>query len=93
MIQIFWKLSEQMLKVFVWFQVIRLGCFRDAVDDSGTLGTTDGVDDFPVFLANAESTDCPLTGIVVDWDFAIIKKYAQVLLLIQCIAKSIMQLA
>ena len=93
MVQIFGKLSEQIFKVFVWFQVIRLGCFCNAVDDSGTLGTTDGVYDFSVLLANAEATNRPLTGIVVDRNLAIIKKYAQVLLLIQCITKGIMQLA
>ena len=88
----FGKLSEQIFKVFVWLQVIRLGCFCDAVDDSGTLGTTNGVYDFPVLLANAETPDCPFTGIVVNRDLAIIKKYAQALLLIQCITKGIMKL-
>lgn len=57
LIQVFEKLSQQIFKIFVWFQLIRLGCFWDAVDDSGTLGTMNGVYDFPVLLDNTEASE------------------------------------
>lgn len=54
-----WESQSADIQSIRMFQLILLGCFCDAVDDSGTLGTTDGVYDFPVLLANAKTTDRP----------------------------------
>ena len=46
-----------MLKVFVGLQVIDLCCLCDTVDHSGCLGSVYGINDFPVLLSDAETTD------------------------------------
>ena len=58
-------------------------CFRNTVDDCTGLGSGNCIDHDPVLLADAESTDRLLGGVVVHWDFSVIKKHLQVFFLIQ----------
>jgi len=52
-----------MFKVFVGLQVIGLCCLCDTVDHSGCLGSVYGINDFPVLLSDAETTDGTLRSL------------------------------
>ena len=53
----FRDLGKQILKVIIRFQIVCFCSFRNAVDDSAGLCTSNGIDHYPVFLADAESAD------------------------------------
>lgn len=75
----FWYLCQQIFKILIWFQLVCLRCFGYAVDDRRTGGSIDGIDHFPVLLANAESADGTFTGVIIHRDIPIFKKHTQIM--------------
>lgn len=51
------NLRQQMFQIFVDLQLVRLGRFHQAVDNSTGLGAVDGVNDVPVGPPNGKGTD------------------------------------
>ena len=58
-IQMLRYLSEQILKVIVWFQAVCFCGFRYAVDDRTEPGAGNCVDHDPILFPDTESTDRP----------------------------------
>ena len=56
-VHMLWDLCQQMLQIFVDLQLVRLGRFHQAVDNSTGLRAVDGVNDVPVGPPNGKGTD------------------------------------
>ena len=67
--------SQDVFQISEGIQVIRLCCFRNAVDDRTGFRTIDTVDQFPCMFVQAEAAQRPLCCIVIKRDFTVIQEY------------------
>ena len=85
---VFGYLSQEMLHIFINFQTVCFCSFGNAVDYGAGSGSPDGVDQPPVVLSDTKTAQCGFCRIVVQGDFTVFQKYAQISFLIHGIAKS-----
>ena len=76
---------QYMVQITEWIQVIRLCCFRYAVDDRAGFRTIDTVDQFPRMFVHTEAAERSFCYVVVKWNFPIIQEYFQCLFLIDTV--------
>lgn len=67
--------SQDVFQISEGIQVIRLCCFRNAVDNRTGFRTIDTVDQFPCMFVQAEAAQRPLCCIVIKRDFTVIQEY------------------
>ncbi len=79
---VFRYLSQEILHVFIDFQIVCLSSFGNAVDNRAGSGSADGVDQLPVVPSDTKTTQCGFCCIVVQRDFTVFQKYAQISFLI-----------
>ena len=85
---VFRYLSQEILYVFIDFQIVCLCSFGNAIDNGAGSGSADGVDQLPVVPADTKTTQCGFCCIVIQGDFTVFQKYAQISFLIHGIGKS-----
>ena len=81
-IQMLRDLAEQVFKIIIRFQVVGFRCFCNTIYNGARFCPCNRIDHHPVLLADAESADRLLGGVVVHWDFSVIKEYLQVFFLV-----------
>lgn len=81
-----WDLGQKMLQIFIDFQIVRLRCFHETVDDRARFGAMNSINDMPVGSANGEWPDSPLCCGIINGYISILQEYAQIFLLIQAVS-------
>ena len=76
---------QYMVQITERIQVIRLCCFRYAVDDRAGFRTIDTVDQLPRMFMQAEAAERSFCYVVVKWNFPIIQEHFQCLFLIDTV--------
>lgn len=76
---------QDMVQITERIQVIRLCCFRYAVDDRAGFRTIDTVNQLPCMFMQAEAAERSFCYVVVKWNFPIIQEHFQCLLLIDTV--------
>lgn len=76
------RFGDQVFKIIIQFQVVGFCCFCNTVYNGAGFCTCNRIDHDPVLFADTESTDRLLSGIVVHWNFSVIKEHLQVFFLI-----------
>ena len=71
-------LSQEILYILINFQIVCFCSFRNAVDNGAGSGSADGIDQPPVVLSDAETAQCEFCRIVIQGDFTVFQKYAQI---------------
>ena len=84
---VFRYLSQEILHVFIDFQIVCLSSFGNAVDNRAGSGSADGVDQLPVVPSDTKTAQCGFCRIVVQGNFTVFQKYAQISFLIHGIGK------
>ncbi len=79
--------SQEILYILIDFQIVCFCSFCNAVDYGAGSGSADGIDQPPVVLSDAEAAQCGFCRIVIQGDFAVFQKYAQISFLIYGIDK------
>ena len=85
---VFRYLGQEILYIFIDFQIVCFCSFSYAVDYGTGLSSTDGIDQPPVVLSNAETAQCGFCRIVVQGNFTVFQKYAQIFFLVYRIGES-----
>ena len=85
---VFRYLGQEILYIFIDFQIVCFCSFSNAVDYGAGFGSTDGIDQPPVVLSDAETAQCGFCRIVVQGDFPVFQKYAQIFFLVYGIGES-----
>ena len=78
-------LFQEIFEVLIRLEVVRPRSLSNAVDHGAGLGSPDGIDSVPVFLALAEGPDTAFRGVVIDRDIAVFQEYTEVFLLVQAV--------
>ena len=86
-------LGKQVFKIIIRFQVVGFRCFCDTIYNGAGFCPCNRIDHDPVLLADAESTDRLFGGVVVHWDFSVIKEHLQVFFLIDGVIEALPCLA
>ncbi len=79
---VFRYLGQEILYIFIDFQIVCFCSFCNAVDYGAGFGPADGIDQPPVMLSDAKTPQCGFCRIVVQGDFTVFQKYAQISFLI-----------
>ena len=76
---------QYMVQITERIQVIRLSCFRYAVDDRAGFRPIDTVDQLPRMFMQTEAAERSFCHVVVKWNFPIIQEHFQRLFLIDTV--------
>ena len=76
---------QYMIQITERVQVVRLCCFRYAINDCAGFRTIDTVDQLPCMFMQAEAAERSFRCVVIEWDISIIQEHFQRLFLIDTV--------
>ena len=82
-------LGQEVLYILIDFQIVCFCSFSNAVDYGAGSGSADGIDQPPVVLSDTETAQRGFCRIVVQGDFAVFQKYAQISFLVYGIGEGL----